>query len=164
MSKRTTSKDKVTDSSERRTLIKKILGGAGVFAGSQALPDNWIKPAISTALIPAHGNISDCVVNTTFFVAEGQVSSEAINVSLEFSTTGVPEGASVFVAYTSENGLQMPNEGNSYVGTINSDGIPIWNTGPVTTIEVQGNPIGAEVFAEIDIEGCPDLVELNTEA
>ena len=153
----------------RRKHLKNLMVGGSAVAAGQSLPDNWIRPTISTAVLPVHagtttpGTTNLCPSSSSFaFSAEGLNDSEQINVSLEFQALNVPAGSEVVVVYDSE--LDLQELGNSYTGTINADGFPVWETTPVSDIEVFGTPIGAEVTAEIQIEGCDQPVELTTVA
>ena len=80
----------------KRTSLK-LATGLGLAAG--AIPDSWIKPAISTAILPTHANtslfceISDIVSINEVSVFEGRLSFEIENTSSE----GFPFEATLFI-------------------------------------------------------------------
>ena len=76
--------------SKRKTL-KTILGSAGVVAGASALPEKWSKPLISSVMLPAHAQLSDCsplVFEASFFSERGM---DFVEVFMEASGDTVVE-------------------------------------------------------------------------
>lgn len=48
-----------TSSENRRDTLKTLISGAGMaVVGSQALPDRWLKPVVSSIVLPAHAQTS----------------------------------------------------------------------------------------------------------
>jgi len=45
-------------SGKRRRALKSILSTAGVAVGTQALPDQWFRPAVSSIVMPVHAQTS----------------------------------------------------------------------------------------------------------
>jgi hypothetical protein len=108
-----TDTDKLSEeTSDRRMAVKKILGGAGVLVGGNALPDRWINPVISTAVIPAHASTSACASVT--FEAGADESIEVGNVEIDFTTSDTTLNAVTWEAtFSSEDSLNfsLPVEG-----------------------------------------------------
>jgi hypothetical protein len=47
-----------TKPGKRRDALKVILGGAGIAAGSRALPEEWVRPVISSIILPSHAQLT----------------------------------------------------------------------------------------------------------
>ena len=156
----------------RRRALKTALGGFSAVVVTDNLPEQWLKPTFSTAVLPAHASLSGRVVLESFNASEEEPSSEAINVSIEFFTRDVPDGAEVIVAYSSGDRLLSEGDiGDETVYTFEAEientpegmGIPFWTEGPVGEVEVAaGTTAGTEITAEITVEGF-DPVQFFTE-
>lgn len=50
----------------RRKLLKSIAAGSGVVITGKSLPESWLKPVVSSVILPAHAQTStDCPIFTT---------------------------------------------------------------------------------------------------
>jgi hypothetical protein len=54
----TTTQENVQLGEDRRQVLKKILLGGGLAAGSAILPDKWAKPVVDVIIAPAHAQTS----------------------------------------------------------------------------------------------------------
>jgi hypothetical protein len=54
----TTTQENVQPGADRRQVLKKILLGGGLAAGSAILPDKWAKPVVDVIIAPAHAQTS----------------------------------------------------------------------------------------------------------
>jgi hypothetical protein len=54
----TTARENVQPGADRRQVLKKILLGTGLAAGSAILPDKWAKPVVDVIIAPAHAQTS----------------------------------------------------------------------------------------------------------
>ena len=67
------------------------------------LPDQWIRPVISTAILPGHAEIS---ANCNFDVSLSANSPFEISViGFGFSAPDVPDGTEFFIEINSESGI-----------------------------------------------------------
>lgn len=71
--------DKNDNSTEqaRRRLLKTIAAAGGVITAGKMLPDNWKRPIVDTALLPAHAQTSTCTESCN------------LTVSIQWSYTGI---------------------------------------------------------------------------
>ena len=146
---------------QRRRALKTALGGFGAIAVTDNLPEQWLRPSVSTAFLPVHASASGRVILEEFNASVS--GAENINLAIEFFTRDVPDNAEVQVAYSSAD--RALDEGDMAEGTVytfegeiatnpEGMGIPVWNETPVNEIEVQtGATAGTEVTAEITVEG-----------
>ena len=91
----------------RRTALNKLLAGAGLAAGSQALPGSWIKPAISTAVLPAHAEASLGTCTSFEFSAEGNVEGFVENINMELEAPSSYNGE-FEATFSSEGEIGIP--------------------------------------------------------
>ena len=54
----TGTQDNQQPGADRRQVLKKILLGGGLAAGSAILPDKWAKPVVDVIIAPAHAQTS----------------------------------------------------------------------------------------------------------
>ena len=136
----------------RRNILKGLAAGA---------PIVWVKPVISTAIIPAHGAASASVILEELF-AIPVPDSEAVDVGVEFSTIGIADGTEFEVVYTSTN-RDLQELSNTAEGTI-TGGISFFEES-TSEIEVAGDPQDANVTLEINFEsgsGIPSFEASTT--
>jgi len=94
----------------RRGALKKLLTGAGVVAGTRALPDTWVRPSISSVVLPSHAQATTftCVPGT---VADVIVEAEGFDYAVQSPVFDAPDGTSVTV----EVFLELSGDGNGEV-------------------------------------------------
>lgn len=129
-------------SKTKRTTLKTLLGGAGVVAGSQALPEKWIKPVVSTILLPVHAGVSpdeQCLI--TGFEAF-QSDTFVADVEVEFEA---PEGSAWLVSFFSNNEVEDVSGETEGV----SDGESISQN---YTVGFSQNPGGGDLEVEVSLE------------
>ena len=103
---------KSSDSNKRRAAVKKLMAGAGVVAGGHALTDNWIRPVISTAMIPVHAGTS-CIPDVS--IGEVEVEGDVVCVEVvNDSPIGFEATLDAVNSFDGENGSSTdpvsPNE------------------------------------------------------
>ena len=151
-----TDTDKLSEeTSDRRMAVKKILGGAGVLVGGNALPDRWINPVISTAVIPAHASASAsasasaCASIT--FEAGSDESSEVGNVEINFTTSDDEVNFVDWVGtFSSEDNLAFSNPVEGLIET----GIGTYSMSDSNVVAYEaGSAVGRELTVDIVWDG-----------
>ena len=136
----------------RRRLIKSLAGGSGAVAFAKLLPDQWIRPVMSTVITPAHAELTPCtspneVVFDSLEVEEGnsaEIQLESSESEADFEASGLPYEA-VFTSTGGESiGESITVEGTLVEG-LNSLGP---NFGEVTSFNVTLEVDGCQIFAE----------------
>ncbi len=135
--------------SERRAAVKKIIGGAGLVAGSQALPEGWVRPVISTAVIPAHAAMSVCVDIAMAAFGEAEFSGVE-NLILNFTTQDPEFEGSFEIDFETEDagGLDL----NSADGVIEDGVAELQNFDVNFTNEALNRELNAIIEVVGDVE------------
>ena len=158
MSEKQDPQNKPKSENSRRKAIKGILGGAGAVAGSQALSEGWVKPVVSTAVMPAHAMVSANVITEVSARFEGSDDSGfETNYEIETDFTGIPDGTyEVFLNVDSITGSGFVTDSNT------EDGSEVEiEDGSVSSSEFEFG--GAAELANVETLGSDILVELVSE-
>ena len=158
-------KEKRVNNRDRRTIVQTLMGGAGLAAASQAWPVSWIKPVISTAVIPAHAQASN--VCSLFDISTLTNDTAEITAVLQLQTFGAPDGVEYSINFSSSNNEiasvsgfdpgQINNEANEGLGSGDSN-----LEGTIGfELELDTNPTDLEV--ELVFEGSSGLSNCTTE-
>lgn len=134
---RTMTKEKKGPQESKRKTLKTLLGSAGAVAGASALPEKWSKPLISSVVLPAHGQLSQCEqldFEADFFIEGG----DSVRVFMEASGETVVEadvdiefeyvGSTTEVTEEFESELDMLLAGQTFE---TADGVEMAQSGEV---------------------------------
>ena len=133
------------DSTESKRACLRILGLLGMSAS--AVPDRWIKPVISIAVVPAHAQMTGCAVPgiaLTSFNVEAPSGEFAIEIenttdqSLNFDLLFTTEGGTNSISFSDTTGAEeQSNHSGELAGTIE-----------IGTLDVEFETINCELFTE----------------
>jgi hypothetical protein len=119
----------------RRRLLKRVLVTGAVLAGSQALPERWLRPVIDTAILPAHAQatvattgILDLSLNSTTLTIGGPSVPYSILLG---NATGGTLAVMVVQAYV-EQGIASRAAGGFTVGNSTLCGTSVGDLDPGT--------------------------------
>jgi len=151
--------DKNDNSTEqaRRRLLKTIAGAGGVITAGKMLPDNWKRPIVDTALLPAHAQTSTCTEPC------------ALNVSILWGSNGLdfdllletPGGTTIDPKGTQQSQC-LQHDGDNDGNTATAESISTIGSGvnPGTYRMFVRNPSGGE-FINYTVSGCGNNIASN---
>ena len=153
----------------KRTLIKSLLTVGSGTTLSHALPEKWIRPTLSSIIIPSHAATSTNAVTNLIIEALG---GNTANVDFEFGPTGLPAGTyelnttatsdTAEVQFIQGGGLGM--EGQDEI-TVDDSGIVISNefitSGTIQTNEVINNGDSFTIEISSEFDGGTDIGEAS---
>lgn len=148
---------KTNDSSpanSRRTALKGIATGAGMIAGSQTLPDRWLKPVVSSIVMPAHAQTSpsstfeSCQISEGSFVRNAEGDFDEMSYSFEVQTEA-PDGTGVDIIVRDPgtdpfNSQEGGDESSDFVHSTTVDGGGVSISGLIET-NTEATPIDVDV-------------------
>ncbi|MDZ7841897.1 MAG: hypothetical protein U5R46_13935 [Gammaproteobacteria bacterium] len=167
MKKEKSGRSDAANTENRRNTLKTLISGAGMaVAGSQTLPDRWLKPVVSSIVLPAHAETSPpAPAGPAFECQIGEVSvaptaeSSEFNISAEATTEAVGQPA-VFI---------LRNSGTELNGGTEDLAFPAMVEGSAVFIESGfSTEASAELQLDLDIGDdtevdCGTTVEVNIE-
>jgi hypothetical protein len=71
----------------RRKILKSIAAGSGAVIAGKSLPDQWTKPIVDAALLPAHAQTSGCS-SLVISMSWAALTPGTLDVDLELDTPG----------------------------------------------------------------------------
>lgn len=126
-----------TKPGKRRDALKVILGGAGIAAGSRALPEEWVRPVISSIILPSHAQLTTPSL---------QECNPGLDFELEVeSETGVEGAGSVSFQIEGDLGTEASDDTPVLI-TVDSEA----NPGEADPPPVQFTREVGEAFTELD--------------
>ena len=127
-----------TKPGKRRDALKVILGGAGIAAGSRALPEEWVRPVISSIILPSHAQL------TTPSPQECSLDLDLSFLEVELET-GVEGADIVFFEIEGDLGTEASDDTPVLI-TVDSEA----NPGEANPPPVQFTREVGEAFTELD--------------
>jgi len=152
----------------RRAALRNIASGAGVIAGSQALPERWLKPVVSSIVMPVHAQTSPSAAFEGCQISEGSlarnVEGDLSETTYSFEVqTEASDGTTVDLIVrdpgTDPFNSQESAESSDFVDTAVVDGGRVSFSGDIAT-NTEASPIDVDV--DFDQDGdidCSDSID-----
>ena len=153
----------------RRAALKNIAAGAGVIAGSQALPERWLKPVVSSIVMPVHAQTSPssafegCQISEGSLVRNAEGTFSETRYSFEVQTEAT-DGTTVDLIVRDPgtdpfNSQEGGVESSDFVDTAIVDEGRVTFSGDIAT-NTEATPIDVDVDFEQDGDiDCSDSID-----
>jgi hypothetical protein len=141
-------------SESRRKLLKSIAAGSGAVIAGKSLPEQWSRPIVDVALLPAHAQTSGC---SSLLISLSWISDGTVDVDLELDTPGGSHIAAKLVNGV-QQGQTLQHDGDDLgfgdEGTETISPITTGVTAGTYTVFVRNNNLFGGADYTVTVTGC----------
>ena len=132
----------------KRKLVQSLAVGSSAMVVVKALPDQWARPVVSTAVVPAHAAASGCFDGNELSFERVEVEEGKVEIEVECSLFEIADGTPYEAVIERTGGSSEESNEWTLEGTITCD-----NTGiDVEPPEIEGELTSYHVLLEAN--GC----------